>query len=180
VGPQPQPFVSLGRLCRKGYQIQINMQRAIRLVFGSTPCSAATVQHAAAQLSSVAAPVGGYTPVTTQLWLERLQPCSEGGAVGAGSGETKRITYAFSSDAVLREMYRNPWDRIRIGRLMEVVVSAGGHAGLGHSCKWMLISHNRFSCQCALWGLCTGRQRDTLQPACSLHCSGIMAAPRIK
>lgn len=85
------------------------------------------------------APVGGYTPVTKQLWLERLQHAASSdhhaGASAAHDNNAapgKSVTYAFSSDPVLRELYRNPWDKIRVGRVFEDLDSLAGSVAYQH------------------------------------------------
>ena len=42
------------------------------------------------------------------------------------------IMYAFGSDMVLREHYRNPWGAVRIGRLMEDMDSLAGVVAYEH------------------------------------------------
>jgi hypothetical protein len=54
--------------------------------------------------SSDATPVGGYTPITQQLWLERLNVIN--GTGSPGNSSSKELTYRFSSDHILREQYR--------------------------------------------------------------------------
>jgi hypothetical protein len=109
-----------------------------RLAFSSEPpASQSQSVHAAQHSDPIATPVGGYTPITKQLWLERLSHGKQGGGTGLHGQHrqggpardddvVKSVTYAFSSDAVLREMYRNPWDKIRVGRVMEDLDSLAG------------------------------------------------------
>jgi hypothetical protein len=132
--------------------------------------------------SADATPVGGYTPITQQLWLERFNVINSTSQEGSsGNTSSKELTYRFSSDHILREQYRsvlgalgkvwlcaerscpmrscpqhaahraagctcssciiagmlwvlmlcfcshrNPWGRIRIGRIMEDLDSLAG------------------------------------------------------
>ena len=46
--------------------------------------------------------------------------------------ERTSITYSFTSNGMLRELYRNPWDRVRIGKLLEDLDSMAGTVAYKH------------------------------------------------
>ncbi|KAI7836532.1 hypothetical protein COHA_009597 [Chlorella ohadii] len=43
------------------------------------------------------------------------------------------ITYPFSTDEMLREHYRSPWEEVRIGRILEDLDSLAGYVAFDHS-----------------------------------------------
>lgn len=54
------------------------------------------------------APAGSYTPITQQLWMERLE--NEGNHRTQHNGQHgKKLVYKFTTDKLLQELYRNPW-----------------------------------------------------------------------
>jgi hypothetical protein len=74
------------------------------------------------------------TTVTTRLWNARMEAAKAAG-VGDQCPSTKpqsalhakpphktSIRYAFENDEDLKEAYRNPWNGVRIGRIVEGVV----------------------------------------------------------
>eukprot|EP00877_Chromochloris_zofingiensis_P012664 jgi/Chrzof1/7651/Cz02g31190.t1 len=96
---------------------------------------------------------GAYTPVTKQLWAQRLsweqtveQPAvsatdttnATAATQGADASMTPRppkkftVTYPFTTDHTLHEMYRNPWGYLRIGRLLEDLDSLAGTVAFTH------------------------------------------------
>lgn len=87
--------------------------------------------------------MGGYTPITRQLWLERTSAARQAGAgpvtfaLASPTTETRppkliAVTYQFSTDKVLQEMYRNPWGHMRVGRLLEDLDSLAGNVAFDH------------------------------------------------
>lgn len=88
--------------------------------------------------------VGAYTPVTRQLWQDRLklaqhkQPAGAAAPAPAAASPQPRppkttvIEYPFTSDRVLLELYRNPWGFLRIGRLLEDLDSLAGSIAFQH------------------------------------------------
>jgi hypothetical protein len=54
------------------------------------------------------------------------------------------ILYPFSSDPVLREHYRNPWNAVRVGRLMEDMDSLAGVVAYDH---WYVLVVTYWSLQ---------------------------------
>ncbi|KAL6528146.1 Acyl-coenzyme A thioesterase 4, mitochondrial [Orobanche hederae] len=79
-----------------------------------------------------------HSPVTNALWearssiFERLSN-SQGSVSTLSELITKTpsrsrtsVLYKFSSDYVLREQYRNPWNEIRLGKLLEDLDALGG------------------------------------------------------
>ncbi|GAB4858904.1 Acyl-coenzyme A thioesterase 4, mitochondrial [Ancistrocladus abbreviatus] len=85
-----------------------------------------------------------HSPVTNALWEARS--CIFEKAVGKGkTGEMELVTktpaesrmsmeYKFSSDYVLREQYRNPWNEIRMGKLVEDLDALAGTISYKHCC----------------------------------------------
>lgn len=93
--------------------------------------------------------VGAYTPVTKQLWLDRLRKAEQqqhqaaGAAAGVLAGtevqpaaakapQVTRVDYPFTKDKFLLEMYRNPWGFLRMGRLLEDLDSLAGSIAFAH------------------------------------------------
>lgn len=86
-----------------------------------------------------------HSPVTNALWearssiYERLNDCSIKEADSSQQSQlvTKSpsrsrtsILYKFSSDYILREQYRNPWNEIRMGKLLEDLDALAGTISL--------------------------------------------------
>ncbi|KAI3504460.1 hypothetical protein L1887_25940 [Cichorium endivia] len=69
-----------------------------------------------------------HSPVTNALWQARSifdTPSTTGvDSITAKTPSLSRTTihYPFSSDYILREQYRNPWNGIRVGKLLEVSI----------------------------------------------------------
>lgn len=91
-----------------------------------------------------------HSPVTNALWearssiYERLNDCSIKEADSSQQSQlvTKSpsrsrtsILYKFSSDYILREQYRNPWNEIRMGKLLEDLDALAGTISLKHCCN---------------------------------------------
>ncbi|KAH6815977.1 Thioesterase/thiol ester dehydrase-isomerase superfamily protein [Perilla frutescens var. hirtella] len=107
---------------------------------GSTPIDAG---------SSIRKPIslwpGMYhSPVTNALWearsifFEKMSNVSENGSIQselvtkAPSGSRTSILYKFSSDYILREQYRNPWNEVRMGKLLEDLDALAGTISFKH------------------------------------------------
>lgn len=82
--------------------------------------------------------VGEISPITRSLWFARhkldhevLETSRLPEPIDKEPHETA-VTYAFSSDPVLREQYRNPWGHARIGRLLEDLDSLAGNVAFLH------------------------------------------------
>ncbi|KAI6699072.1 hypothetical protein NL676_019191 [Syzygium grande] len=79
-----------------------------------------------------------FSPVTNALWEARSKMFEEAGASGSAaspgselvprspSRSRTSIFYKFSGDYVLREQYRNPWNKIRMGKLVEDLDALAG------------------------------------------------------
>lgn len=78
-----------------------------------------------------------HSPVTNALWEARssifekaadsLDGTSQGElATKTPSKSRTSILYNFSSDFVLREQYRNPWNEVRMGKLVEDLDALAG------------------------------------------------------
>ncbi|XP_031391221.1 acyl-coenzyme A thioesterase 9, mitochondrial [Punica granatum] len=77
-----------------------------------------------------------HSPVTNALWEARSRIFERpGDSPGDGEGELvprtpsrsrTSVLYKFSEDYILREQYRNPWDEIRTGRLVEDLDALAG------------------------------------------------------
>ncbi|KAL9270966.1 Acyl-coenzyme A thioesterase 4, mitochondrial-like protein [Drosera capensis] len=89
-----------------------------------------------------------HSPVTNALWEARSR-FFEGNSVGGedakkGEGEgvgrrapresRTRVEYRFGSDLVLREQYRNPWNEIRMGKVVEDLDALAGTISYKHCC----------------------------------------------
>jgi hypothetical protein len=95
-------------------------------------------------------PIGIYTPVTKQLWQERLRlaakhqprPGAAPPAVGPPAPRAPAqtaISYPFTSDRMLLELYRSPWGYLRIGRLLEDLDSLAGSIAFSHWCVCVCV-----------------------------------------
>ncbi|CAA7037881.1 unnamed protein product [Microthlaspi erraticum] len=83
-----------------------------------------------------------HSPVTNALWEARRNMFenptgdddSQSGGLAAKSPSRSRtsILYKFSSDFVLREQYRNPWNEIRTGKLVEDLDALAGTISFKH------------------------------------------------
>lgn len=86
-----------------------------------------------------------HSPVTNALWEARSNflekgvdgvedlAISEGGLVSKTPSRSRTcIEYKFSCDYVLREQYRNPWNRIRMGKLVEDLDALAGTISYKH------------------------------------------------
>jgi hypothetical protein len=100
----------------------LKMKKCVRLVLGVfrtrqrgiSSSSRAKQQHQ-----------GHYTPITKQLWLDRIASVSKQASISQKQPLTHKppevtsVTYPFSSNSDLKELYRNPWNFIRIGCILE-------------------------------------------------------------
>lgn len=92
--------------------------------------------------SSLRKPVSMWTgmyqsPVTNALWQARSifdTPYSDVDSITAKPPSLSRTTilYPFSSDYILREQYRNPWNGIRVGKLLEDLDALAGTISFKH------------------------------------------------
>ncbi|EEF27976.1 acyl-CoA thioesterase, putative [Ricinus communis] len=89
-----------------------------------------------------------HSPVTNALWEARssifekpaadspLDDSSESELVTKTPSRSRTvILYNFSSDFVLREQYRNPWNEIRMGKLVEDLDALAGTISYKHCCN---------------------------------------------
>ncbi|XP_065860806.1 acyl-coenzyme A thioesterase 2, chloroplastic-like [Euphorbia lathyris] len=88
-----------------------------------------------------------HSPVTNALWEARssiFESPADSPLDGSSSGELETktpsksrtsILYSFSSDYVLREQYRNPWNEIRMGKLVEDLDALAGTISYKHCCN---------------------------------------------
>ncbi|GMH29688.1 hypothetical protein Nepgr_031531 [Nepenthes gracilis] len=80
------------------------------------------------------------SPVTNALWEARSKIFEKtSGAEGELATKTPALSrtsieYKFSSDFVLREQYRNPWNEIRMGKLVEDLDALAGTISYKHCC----------------------------------------------
>lgn len=64
---------------------------------------------------------GHYTPITKQLWIDRIASASKHQTdritepITSKLPDVTTVTYDFSRDEALKELYRNPWNFVRIG-----------------------------------------------------------------
>ncbi|PIN07996.1 Acyl-CoA thioesterase [Handroanthus impetiginosus] len=85
-----------------------------------------------------------HSPVTNALWearssiFERLSNCTESVSPQSEliskspSMSRTSILYKFSDDYILREQYRNPWNEIRFGKLLEDLDALAGTISFKH------------------------------------------------
>ncbi|KAH7547620.1 acyl-coenzyme A thioesterase 2, chloroplastic [Ziziphus jujuba] len=84
-----------------------------------------------------------HSPVTNALWearsniFEKLGPSSPTSQLDFKTPSQSRtsILYRFSSDYTLREQYRNPWNGIRTGKLLEDLDALAGTIAFKHCCN---------------------------------------------
>ncbi len=76
-----------------------------------------------------------HSPVTAALWQARSNITERDGKHGPPQSKLvkrtpeqsrTRVLYSFSSDPILREQYRNPWNGCRIGKLLEDLDALAG------------------------------------------------------
>ncbi|KAL3154228.1 hypothetical protein ABBQ32_013731 [Trebouxia sp. C0010 RCD-2024] len=78
------------------------------------------------------------TSVTKKLWQERLSKNKDRLKHLPLPTPTPKppqqiaVNYAFSSDRFLQEQYRNPWDQVRVGKLLEDLDSLAGNIAFQH------------------------------------------------
>ncbi|RLM87539.1 acyl-coenzyme A thioesterase 9, mitochondrial [Panicum miliaceum] len=94
-----------------------------------------------------------HSPVTNALWearssiFERMMDAGNGAAAAADAGEQRAptellvktpaqsrtsIVYKFATDDILREQYRDPWNEVRIGKLLEDLDALAGTIAVKH------------------------------------------------
>ena len=96
------------------------------------------VPRTASELAAGRAAIGVFTPVTASLWIARLQreaeatlpPAPRTGPVPPAPLD---VRYPFSTSPQLRELYRNPWGAVRLGRVLEDLDSMAGSIALAHA-----------------------------------------------
>ncbi|KAI8005078.1 hypothetical protein LOK49_LG08G01972 [Camellia lanceoleosa] len=87
-----------------------------------------------------------HSPVTNALWearssiFERLSNVPEDAPQSelitkTPSQSRTSVVYKFSSDYILREQYRNPWNEIRMGKLIEDLDALAGTISYKHCCN---------------------------------------------
>ena len=91
-----------------------------------------------------ASPGRHQTPIVDQLWRKRAEMRDRQQSVPDNSPNERKliskspsmsansITYAFESDAELRDQYRNPWGNVRVGRLLEDLDALAGTVAFEH------------------------------------------------
>jgi acyl-coenzyme A thioesterase 9 len=92
-----------------------------------------------------------HSPVTTALWeartkiFERLldpprdAPPQSELVTRTPSQSRTSILYNFSSDFVLREQYRDPWNDVRIGKLLEDLDALAGTISVKVPCQTFIF-----------------------------------------
>ncbi|KAJ4823662.1 hypothetical protein Tsubulata_019757 [Turnera subulata] len=85
-----------------------------------------------------------HSPVSNALWEARTsifeKPNDDGSLLGElvakpPSKSRTSILYKFSSDYILREQYRNPWNEVRMGKLVEDLDALAGTISYKHCCS---------------------------------------------
>ena len=108
-----------------------------RLVRPSSRCE--SMLHGLRRHLSSPTASGHYTPITKKLWDERINSDASSGDASL----TERpphvslvcLSYPFSTDETLRQIYRNPWNRIRIGNILEDLDSLAGSVAFRHAVR---------------------------------------------
>lgn len=109
-----------------------------RVISGSAPGGAAASDSGPPQALQQGSPIiGMYTPVTKALWKERMLKRSEGGSRGVPppmdrAPEAQAVQYSFRDDVEMLENYRNPWNKMRMGRILEDLDSLAGNIAFAH------------------------------------------------
>ncbi|KAM7266442.1 hypothetical protein ACFE04_004339 [Oxalis oulophora] len=87
-----------------------------------------------------------HSPVTNALWEARSKLFEQVSADGQVTDDSELfsktpswsrtgVQYKFSTDYSLREQYRNPWNEIRMGKLVEDLDALAGTVSYKHSCN---------------------------------------------
>ncbi|KAG5226300.1 acyl-coenzyme thioesterase [Salix suchowensis] len=85
-----------------------------------------------------------HSPVSNALWEARSRIFEEPNDSGTSeielvakspSKSRTSICYKFSSDFILREQYRNPWNKIRMGKVVEDLDALAGTISYKHCCS---------------------------------------------
>ncbi|KAF2298343.1 hypothetical protein GH714_022598 [Hevea brasiliensis] len=87
-----------------------------------------------------------HSPVTNALWEARSSIFEKPADSLDGTSHSELITktpsksrtsilYNFSSDYILREQYRNPWNEVRMGKLVEDLDALAGTISYKHCCN---------------------------------------------
>ncbi|XP_004287159.1 PREDICTED: acyl-coenzyme A thioesterase 9, mitochondrial-like [Fragaria vesca subsp. vesca] len=87
-----------------------------------------------------------HSPVTNALWEARSNIFDRPGDSGSTTPQSELVTrtpaqsrtsilYKFSTDFKLREQYRNPWNGVRIGKLLEDLDALAGTIAYKHCCN---------------------------------------------
>ncbi|XP_027346112.1 acyl-coenzyme A thioesterase 9, mitochondrial-like [Abrus precatorius] len=81
-----------------------------------------------------------HSPAIHALWEARASIRPNGNGYGPSDPKTPSqsrtsIFYNFSSDYILREQYRNPWNHIRMGKLVEDFDALAGTIAFKHCCN---------------------------------------------
>ena len=83
------------------------------------------------------------TAITSKLWQDRLAQAKAAGVSEAAATRAQEelvpkpptrtsIRYSFSADENLLEAYRNPWNAVRVGRVLEDLDSLAGNIAFSH------------------------------------------------
>ena len=109
----------------------------------------AAAREARERLARPASSARGYavarerTAITSKLWQDRLAQAKAAGVSEAAATRAQEalvpkpptrtsIRYSFSADESLLEAYRNPWNAVRVGRVLEDLDSLAGNIAFSH------------------------------------------------
>ena len=109
----------------------------------------AVAREARERLARPASSARGYavarerTAITSKLWQDRLAQAKAAGVSEAAATRAQEalvpkpptrtsIRYSFSADENLLEAYRNPWNAVRVGRVLEDLDSLAGNIAFSH------------------------------------------------
>ena len=109
----------------------------------------AAAREARERLARPASSARGYavarerTAITSKLWQDRLAQAKAAGVAEAAATRAQEalvpkpptrtsIRYSFSADENLLEAYRNPWNAVRVGRVLEDLDSLAGNIAFSH------------------------------------------------
>jgi acyl-coenzyme A thioesterase 9 len=123
--------------------------RTVGAVIAMRALLRAAAREARERLARPASSARGYavarerTAITSKLWQDRLAQAKAAGVSEAAATRAQEalvpkpptrtsIRYSFSADENLLEAYRNPWNAVRVGRVLEDLDSLAGNIAFSH------------------------------------------------
>eukprot|EP00041_Stephanoeca_diplocostata_P012655 m.212205 g.212205 ORF g.212205 m.212205 type:complete len:442 (+) comp19037_c0_seq8:239-1564(+) len=120
------------RSCMSGYcaaRMRITMKDLLSRRLGASASCMST--------SSSASPGDHQSPVVAELWKRRLEASGDFDVLPSLQSKSPQdsagnITYDFANNLALQDAYRSPWDRVRIGRILEDMDAMAGTIAYDH------------------------------------------------